>query len=222
VSDGHFSLVLMSFSFCGVKQSGGKGLAIAPSAFVVVSMIVSTPSVVLVACLKKLVIPPSSIVLLALILLSSKLRDNDGASVAAGGIGNSKDIMVKLPYSRLSLPPTVVAMTPPEGALALLAVAGCTTTAAGGFASVVLFAVGLVGMLCPKRLHFAAPPVTTAVLFTAAGLTVAGLLGLIAAAIPPFGLHFVLIRGAMVVDVMFGLWLCVLCQICQIHCYLQE
>jgi hypothetical protein len=26
----------------------------------------------------------------------------------------------------------------------------------------------------------------------------------------------------MVVDCMFGLWLCVLCQICQIHCYMEE
>jgi hypothetical protein len=56
----------------------------------------------------------------------------------------------------------------------------------------------------------------------AAGLTVAGLLDLVAAAIPPFGLRLVLIRGAMVVDVMFGLWLSVLCQIFQIHCYVEE
>ncbi len=38
----------------------------------------------------------------------------------------------------------------------------------------------------------------------------------------PFGLRLVLFGGAMVVDAMFGLWLCVLCQICQIHCYLEE
>jgi hypothetical protein len=55
--------------------------------------------------------------------------------------------------------------------------------------------------------------------FAAAGLTVTGLLGLVAAAIPPFGFHLVLFGGAIVVDVMFGLWLCVLCQICQIHCF---
>jgi hypothetical protein len=70
---------------------------------------------------------------------------------------------------------------------------------------------------CSKRLRFEVLPVATAVLFVAAGLTVAGLLGLVAAAIPPFGLHLVLFVGAMVVDVMFGLWLCVLCQICHIH-----
>ncbi len=77
-------------------------------------------------------------------------------------------------------------------------------------------------MPCPKWLHFAAPLVATAVLFAAAGLTVTGLLGLVAAAIHPFGLRFVLIGGAMVVDVMFGLWLCMLCQICQIHCYMEK
>ncbi len=77
-------------------------------------------------------------------------------------------------------------------------------------------------MPCSKRLHFEASVVATAVLFAAAGLTVAGLLGLVAAAIPPFGLHLVLFGGAMVVDVMFGLWLCVLCQICQIHWYVEE
>ncbi len=48
------------------------------------------------------------------------------------------------------------------------------------------------------------------------------LLGLVAAAIPPFGLRLVLFGGAMVVDVMFGLWLCVLYQICQIYCYMEE
>ncbi len=105
---------------------------------------------------------------------------------------------------------------------ALLAVAGCTETPAGGFGSVVLFAVALAGVPCSKRLRFAAPPLATAVLFAAAGLTVTGLLGLVAAATSPFGLRLVLFRGATVVDVMFGLWLCVLCQICQIHCYVEE
>jgi hypothetical protein len=92
----------------------------------------------------------------------------------------------------------------------------------GGFGSVVLFLVALAGVPCLKRLHFKVPPVATAVLFAAAGLTVTGLSGLVAAAIPPFSLHLVLFVGAMVVDVMFGLWLCVLCQICQIHCYVEE
>ncbi len=56
------------------------------------------------------------------------------------------------------------------------------------------------------------------VFFAAAGLTIAGLSGLLVAGIGilPFGLHFVCIGDAMVIDVMFGLWLCVLCQICQI------
>ncbi len=93
---------------------------------------------------------------------------------------------------------------------------------AGGFGSVVLFLVALAGVPCSKRLHFEAPPVATAVLFAAAGWTVTGLLGLVVAAIPPFGLHLVLFIGAMVVDVMFGLWLCVLCQIFQIHCCVEE
>jgi hypothetical protein len=74
----------------------------------------------------------------------------------------------------------------------------------------------------PQTPVFAVLLVATAVSFAAAGLTVAGLLGLLAAVIPPFSLCFVLIGGAMVVDVMFGLWLCVLCQICQIHCYMEE
>jgi hypothetical protein len=69
---------------------------------------------------------------------------------------------------------------------------------------------------------FAAPPLATAVSFAAAGLTVAGLSGLVAAAIPPFNLRLLLFGGAMVVYVMFGLWLCALCQICQIYCYVEE
>jgi hypothetical protein len=163
----------------------GRGLAVVPPAFVAVSMIVSTPPVVLVVCSTTLVISPSTVVLLALFFLSSKLRDNDGAFAATCSGSNGKDNMVKLPYSMLSLLPMVVTMSPLDGTLAPLVMAGCTATAAGGFGSVVLFAVGLVGMPCSKQLHFAAPLVATAVLFAAAGLTVAGLLGLVAAAIPP-------------------------------------
>jgi hypothetical protein len=184
-------------------------------------MIVSTLPVVLVAFLTTLVISPLTVVFLALIFPSSKLRDKDGASGAAGGGGNGEDDMVELPYSTLSLPPSVIAMSP-DGTSASLVVAGCTATAASGFGSVVLFVVALAGVLCPKRLCLATPQVATAVSFAAAGLTVTELLGLVAAAIPPFGLHFVLIGGAMVVDVIFCLWLCVLCQICQIHCYVEE
>jgi hypothetical protein len=106
--------------------------------------------------------------------------------------------------------------------LLLIAVAGCTATAAGKFGSVVLYLVALAGVPCSKRLRFEALLVVSAVLFAAAELTVTGLLGLVAAAIPPFGLRLVLFIGAMVVDVMFGLWLCVLCQSCQIHCYVEE
>jgi hypothetical protein len=84
----------------------------------------------------------------------------------------------------------------------------------------VVFADALAGVLCPKLLGFAALPIATAVSFAAAGLAIKGLLGLLAAAIPPFGLRFVLIGG--VFDVMLGLWLCVLCQICLIHCYVEE
>jgi hypothetical protein len=140
---------------------------------------------------------------------------------ATSGGSNGKDNMAELPYLMLTLPPTV-AMSPPDRTLASVAVAGCMATAAGGFGSVVFFVVVLVGVLCSKRLRFAAPPVAIAVLFAAAGLTVAGLSGLVVAVIPPFGLHLVLIRGAMVVDVMFSLWLCVLCQICWIHCNVEE
>ncbi len=79
---------------------------------------------------------------------------------------------------------------PPDRTLGLLVVAGCMATAAGGFGSVVLFAVALVGVPYPKRLCLAALLVVTAVSFAAAGLTIAGLLGLLAAAIPPFGFAF--------------------------------
>ncbi len=219
MSGGHFSLVLISFSFCGVTESGGRGLVIAPSGFVLVPMNVSTPPVVLAVCSTALVISLTTVVLLVLVLPSSKLRDIDSAFTAAGGGSDGKDNMAKLPYSTQTLPPTVGAMSPSDRTLV---VAGCMATAVGGFGSVVLFAVVLAGVLCSKQLHFAALPVATAVLFAAAGLTVAGLSGLVAAAIPPFGLRLVLIGGATVVDVMFGLWLCVLCQICQIHCYVEE
>ncbi len=125
-------------------------------------MIVSTLPVVLAACSTTLVIFPSTIVLLALILLSSKLRDNNGASVAAGNSGEGKDNMAELPFSMLSLPPTVIAMSPLYGSLALLAVAESTATVVGGFGSVVLFAAALAGVLYHKWLCFAALPVATA------------------------------------------------------------
>jgi hypothetical protein len=219
---GNFLVVLVLFSFCGVSESGGRGIVVGPPVFMAVSMVVSTQPVVLAAWSTILVISPSTVVLLALNLLSSKLRDNDAASVATGRGGNSKDNKVESSYLMLSLSPTVVAMPPPDGTLAPLAVAGCMATVAGGFGSVALFAVALAGVLCSNRLHFEVPAVATAVLFAEAGLTVAGLLALVAAAIPPFILHLVQFEGAMVVDVMFELWLCVLCQICQIHCYMEE
>jgi hypothetical protein len=193
-----------------------------PPPFIAVSMNVSTPPEVLAACSTTLVISPSTVVLLALIFPSSKLRDNNGASAAPGSGNNNENNIVELQYLMLSLLTMVVTMSPLDGTLALIVVAGCKATAVGKFGSVVLFAIALVGVLCSKRLHFAAPLVTIAVLFAAAGLTVAGLLGLVAAAIPYFGLCLVLTGGAMVVDVVFGLWLCVLCQICQIHCYVEE
>jgi hypothetical protein len=62
----------------------------------------------------------------------------------------------------------------------------------------VLFAVALAGKPCPRCLRFAALFVAIAVLISAAGLTIAGRLGLLASAIPPFALRFFLIRGAMV------------------------
>ncbi len=111
--DGRILVVMVLFSFCGVSESGGRVLVVAPPAFMAMSMVVSTWPVVLAACSKILVISLSTVVLLALILLSSKLRDNNGASVATGRGGNSKDNKVELSYSMLSLPPTVVAMHPP-------------------------------------------------------------------------------------------------------------
>ncbi len=184
--DGQILVVLVLFSFCGVSKSGGRGLVVAPPVFMAVSMVVSTQPVVLATCLTILVISPLTVVLLVLFLLSSKLRDNNGASVATGRGGNREDNKVKLSYLMLSLLPTVVAMPPLDGTFAPLAVAGCTATAVGGFGSVALFAVALARALCSIRLRFEAPVVATAVLFAAAGLTVAGLLGLVAAAIHPF------------------------------------
>ncbi len=214
--------MLVKFSICRVSESGGRGSVAAPTAFMAVSMVVSTRLVVLAAWLAILVISLSTVVLLALILPSSKLRDNNSASGAPCRGGNSKDNKVELPYLMLSLPPTVVAMSPLVGILAPLAVAGCMATAAGRFGSVVLFLVASAGVPCLKRLRFEAPLVATALLFAAAGLTVAGLSGLVVAASHPFGLRLVLFVGAMVVGVMFGLWRCVQCQICQIHCYVEE
>ncbi len=63
MSDGHFQLGLISFRLCGVTESGGRGLAVAPSAFVAMSMVVSTPLVVLAACMVGLVITWSTVVL---------------------------------------------------------------------------------------------------------------------------------------------------------------
>ncbi len=94
----------------------------------------------------------STVVLLVLVLLSSKLRDIDGTSAATGGGNDGKDNMAELPYLMLTLPPTVGAMSSPDGTLASLAMAGCMATAVGGFGSVVLFVVVLAGVLCPKWL----------------------------------------------------------------------
>ncbi len=220
--DGQIFVVLVLFSFCRVSESGGKGLVVASPAFMAVSMIVSNRLVVLVACLMILVISPSTVVFLALILLSSKLRDNDGASVATGCGSNSKDNKVELSYQCYHCHQRSSPCPPPDGTSAPLVVARCMATAVGGFSSVVLFVVALAGMRCYKWLCFEVPAVATAVSFAAVGLTVAGLSGLVAAAILPFGLCLVLFGGAMVVDVIFGSWLYVLCQICQIHCYVEE
>jgi hypothetical protein len=178
----------------------------------VVSMVVSTQLVVLAAWLTILVISSSTVVLLTLILPSSKLRDNKGASMAPGCCGDGKDNKVELPYLMLSLPPTGIAMYPLVGTLAPLAVAGCMARVVGGFGSVVLFLVALAGVPCSKRLHFKAPPVATAVMFAAAGLTVTGLSGFVAAVIPPFSLHLALFVGAMVV---------MLCLVCGCVCYVR-
>jgi hypothetical protein len=212
VYDGQILVVLVLFSFYGVSESGGRGLVVMPPAFMAVSMVVSTQWVVLGGCSTILVISPLTVVLLEPIFLSSKLRDNDGASIATGRGSNSKDNKVELSYSTLSLLPTAIAMPPLDGTLAPLAVTGCTATSAGGFGSVALFVVALAGVLHSKRLHFEAPAVATAVSFAAAGLTVAGLLGLVAAAIPPFILHLVLSEVP---------WLLILCLVCGCVCYVR-
>ncbi len=100
-----------------------------PPEFMAVSMVVSTWLVVLAAWSTILVISPSIVVLLAQNLLSSKLRDNNGASMATSHSSNSEDDKVELSFSTLSLPPMVVAVPPPDGTSAPLAVAGCTATA---------------------------------------------------------------------------------------------
>ncbi len=82
--DGQILVVLVLLSFCGVSESGGRGLVVAPPTFMAVSMVVSTRPVVLAACSIILVILLSTIVLLALILLFSKFKDNASASVATG------------------------------------------------------------------------------------------------------------------------------------------
>jgi hypothetical protein len=56
VFDGQILVVLVIFSFCRVSESGGRGLVAASPAFMVVSMVVSTPPVVLAACSTILVI----------------------------------------------------------------------------------------------------------------------------------------------------------------------
>jgi hypothetical protein len=222
VFDGQILVVLELFSFCGVSESGGRRLVVAQPVFMAVSMVLSTRPVVLAACSTILVISQLTVVLLALIFLSSKLRDNDGVSVATGRGSNSEDNTVELSYLMLLLLPRVIDMPPPDGTSALFLVAGCMETAAVGFCSGTLFAVALVGVPCSIRLRFEVPVIATAVSFATAGLIVAGLSGLVVVAIPPSGLRLVLFGGAMVVDVMFGLWLCVLCQIFQIHCYVEE
>jgi hypothetical protein len=55
---------------------------------------------------------PGTAVLLALVLMSSKLRDIDGASAAMGGGSVDEDKMAELPYLTLSLLPMVRTMSP--------------------------------------------------------------------------------------------------------------
>jgi hypothetical protein len=74
-----------------------------------------------------------------------------------------------LPDLTLSLLPSDITMSPPDRTLASLVVAGCTVTAVGRFASVVLFVVVLAEVLCPKWLHVAVLLVATAVSIAAAG-----------------------------------------------------
>ncbi len=99
--DGQILVVLVLFSVCGVSESGGRGLVVAPPAFMAVSMVVSTQPVVLAACLTILVISLSAVVLLALIFLSSKLRDNNDASMATDCGSNRKENKVELSYLML-------------------------------------------------------------------------------------------------------------------------
>ncbi len=96
--DGQILVVLVLFSFCRVSESGGRGLVVVPPAFMAVSMVVSNWLVVMAACSTILVISLSTVVLLALISPSSKLRDNNGASVAPGRSGNGTDNKIELPY----------------------------------------------------------------------------------------------------------------------------
>ncbi len=89
----------------------------------------------------------------------------------------------------LSLPPTVVVMSPSGWNIGTV----CGGRVHGKSSAWVRFC-GVIcgyiaGLRCPKRLHFVLP-VATAVLFAAAGLTIAGLSGLLAAAIPLFGFMF--------------------------------
>ncbi len=58
--DGRILIVLVLFSFCGVSESGGIGLLAAPPVFMAVSMVVSTPPVVLAVCTARLVFTRST------------------------------------------------------------------------------------------------------------------------------------------------------------------
>ncbi len=58
--DGQILVVLVLFSFCEVSESGGRGLAAVPPAFIAVSIVVSTPLVVLAACTAGLVFTRST------------------------------------------------------------------------------------------------------------------------------------------------------------------
>jgi hypothetical protein len=61
VFDGQILVVLVLFSFCGVSESGGRGLLlVAPPAFMAVSMVISTPPLVLVVCTAGLVLTRST------------------------------------------------------------------------------------------------------------------------------------------------------------------
>ncbi len=122
----------------------------------------------------------------------------------------------------LSLLPTVIAMSPPDKKLASLAVAGCMATVAGGFGSIVLFVVVLAGVPCPIRLHFCGTASSNSSVVSCSRVDYRRVIGFVSGCDTPLQLRFLPIGGVMVVDVMFGLWLCVLCQICQIHCFVEE